>query len=98
MWADWQSASAARLEAIDGPNAQDPKTGFTEFPGGIEDESKMWGKPTEEMLAVMPNPQAGDNGPTVTLDHVLTSFGVLEDVKVRDIMDTKGSYLCYSYV
>lgn len=64
----------------------------------MEEEAKGWGKPTPEMLAVMPDPQAGDGGPTVTLGHVLTSFGVLPDVTVGDIMDTKGALLCYVYV
>jgi tyrosinase len=49
------------------------------------------------MLAVTPDPQAGDGGPITTLDHVLTSLGILADVTIRDIMDTKGSYLCYVY-
>lgn len=97
MWADWQSVSTARLADISGPNAQDPETGFSEFPGGIEEEAKQWGKPTPEMLAVTPDPQAGDGGPITTLDHVLTSLGVLPDVTIRDIMNTKDSYLCYVY-
>lgn len=97
MWADWQSVSTSRLLDIGGPNAQDPATGFTEFPGGVEEEAKMWGKPTPEMAALSPNPQAGDGGPTTTLNHVLTSFGILPDVTIKDIMDTKGSYLCYVY-
>ncbi|KAF2272331.1 Di-copper centre-containing protein [Westerdykella ornata] len=97
MWSDWQAASPARLTAISGPNAQDPNVGFSEFPGGIEEESKMWGKPTPAMLAVMPDPQSGDGGPTTTLNHVFTSFGILADVHVKDIMDTRGGYLCYVY-
>lgn len=97
MWADWQSVSPSRLTEISGPNAQDPKIGFSEFPGSIEEESRQWGKPTPEMLAVTPNPQAGDGGPTTTLNHVLSSLGVLPEVTIRDIMDTKGAYLCYVY-
>jgi len=49
------------------------------------------------MLAVTPDPQAGDGGPNTTLSHVLTSLGVLPDVTIRDIMNTKDSYLCYVY-
>ncbi|KAL1868034.1 hypothetical protein VTK73DRAFT_3881 [Phialemonium thermophilum] len=38
----------------------------------------------------------GGNTP-VTLDYVLTSNGLRPDVKVRDVMDTMGGYLCYAY-
>lgn len=34
---------------------------------------------------------------TLTLDYVLTSKGLRPDVTVRDVMDTMGGYLCYSY-
>ena len=33
----------------------------------------------------------------LTLDYTLSSFGFKPDVKVRDVMDTMGGYLCYSY-
>ena len=33
----------------------------------------------------------------VTLDYVLSSWGVLPDVTVYDVMDTEGGYLCYEY-
>jgi len=97
MWADWQAVKPERLLDISGPNMQDPATGFLEFSGGIEEESKMWGKPTDAIKAVTPNPQVGDGGPTMTLNHVMGSLGIIPDITVRDVMDTKGGYLCYEY-
>ncbi|KAE8382375.1 tyrosinase, partial [Aspergillus bertholletiae] len=32
-----------------------------------------------------------------TLDYIMTTFGILPDVTVADVMDTKGGYLCYDY-
>ncbi|KAB5518927.1 hypothetical protein GE09DRAFT_977947 [Coniochaeta sp. 2T2.1] len=99
MWATWQSKDpSTRHKEIGGLNAQDPALGFSEFPGGQEEESKMWGKPTAQMLAVTPDPQLGDGGKNMTLGHVLSSLGIIPNVTVADIMDTKGGYLCYEYV
>ncbi|KAI1343105.1 hypothetical protein F5Y15DRAFT_429071 [Xylariaceae sp. FL0016] len=99
MWWDWQAQDPDnRLKDISGLNDQDPVVGFSEFPGGQEAESRMWGKPTAEMKAVTPDPQAGDDGPIMTLGHVLSSLGIIPDMTVADIMDTKGGYLCYAYV
>src|SRR4051812_955612 len=100
MWADWQAVDpASRLYDMTGPNNQTPEEGFFEFDGGQEVESLMWGKPTADILAITPDPTNGDNGGNVTtLNHVLTSLGIIPDVTVRDIMDTKGGYLCYEYV
>jgi tyrosinase len=33
----------------------------------------------------------------VTLDYVMSSWGVLPDVTVYDVMDAEGGYLCYEY-
>ncbi|KAH9905243.1 hypothetical protein F4778DRAFT_729142 [Xylariomycetidae sp. FL2044] len=100
MWWDWQAQDPAkRLSDISGPNDQDPAVGFLEFPGGQEVESRMWGKPTEAMTAVTPDPRAGDGGGTeMTLGHVLPSLGIILDATVADVMDIKGGYLCYVYV
>lgn len=98
MWWDWQMEKPeTRLSEIGGPNAQDPAIGFSEFPGGIEEESRMWGKPTPEMLAITPDPQNGDGGNVTTLNHVLSSIGIIPDATIKDIMDVRGSYLCWSY-
>ncbi|KAI1847898.1 hypothetical protein JX265_001904 [Neoarthrinium moseri] len=99
MWWDWQAQNPSkRLTEIGGPNAQDPAIGFTEFPGGMEVESQMWGHPTAEMAAAAPDPHAGDKGNVTTLGHVLTSKGIIPDATIADIMDIKGGYLCYDYV
>ncbi|TPX12366.1 uncharacterized protein E0L32_007013 [Thyridium curvatum] len=34
----------------------------------------------------------------LTLDYVLTSKGIRPDVRVNEVMDTKGAYLCYDYL
>jgi tyrosinase len=99
MWADWQAKNASRLAEIGGLNRQDPAIGFTEFPGSMEEESAMWGKPTKEILAVTPDPTKGDGGGNITtLGHVLSSSGIIPDVTIRDIMNIKGKYLCYEYI
>lgn len=33
----------------------------------------------------------------VTLEYVLSSWGVLPDVTIDEVMDTVGGYLCYDY-
>ena len=87
-----------RLVDMNGLNAQDPAVGFIEFPGSMADEAALWGKPTAEMLAVTPDPQMGDNGNQTTLNHVMSSLGIIPNATVGEIMDIRGSYLCYEYV
>jgi tyrosinase len=33
----------------------------------------------------------------VTLDYVMSTWGVLPDVTIDQVMDTQGGYLCYEY-
>lgn len=96
MWWDWQSKDLAkRLTDMGTNNAQDPKVGFIEFPGGVEEDEKMFGTPTPAMKALTPDPQHGDNGNVnVTLSHIMTSLGIIPDATVGDVMDIKGGYLC----
>jgi len=99
LWWDWQELDReSRLRDIGGPNNQDPEIGFIEIPGTMADERKMYGDPTPEMLKWMPTGREGDPGDEVTLDHVLTSFGYMPNATVRDIMNTRGGYLCFEYV
>ena len=56
-----------------------------------------WGHPGPEILAITPDPTAGDGGPNITMNHVLSSLGLIPDVTLKDVMDTKGGYLCYEY-
>lgn len=64
----------------------------------MKDEERTFGSPSEEQLEIMPTGRDGDPGDVVTLDHVLTAFGYIPDVTVRDVMDTRGGYLCFEYV
>ncbi|SPO05234.1 uncharacterized protein DNG_07921 [Cephalotrichum gorgonifer] len=99
MWWDWQEKDPAkRLKDIGGINVQDPAVGFSEFSGGMEVESAMWGKPTAEMIAVTPDPQNGDDGPILTLNHIMSSNGIIPDMTVAEIMDTRSEDLCYVYI
>jgi hypothetical protein len=92
LWWDWPNMDREkRLTDVNGPNDQDPLIGFPEFPGGMEEEAKMWGKPSAEMKALIPNPQAGDGGNVTTLNHVLTSLGMIPDATIRDVMDICGA-------
>jgi len=94
---DWQKANSSRLTEIGGLNTQDPARGFWEFSGTQESQSSMWGKPSAAQLAITPNPQLGDGGPNMTLNHSLSSLGIIPNATVADIMDTQGGYLCYVY-
>ncbi|KAK4159275.1 hypothetical protein QBC43DRAFT_272821 [Cladorrhinum sp. PSN259] len=102
MWWDWQARNLpARLSDMNGPNAQTPEIGFIEFDGGIAEEAAAngWGSPSPAMLAITPDPKNGDNGGTeTTLNHVMSSLGIIPDATVRDVMDIQGGYLCYQYV
>ncbi|KAK0750544.1 hypothetical protein B0T18DRAFT_488156 [Schizothecium vesticola] len=102
MWWDWQAQGLpARLSDISGPNNMSPEIGFIEFNGTIAEEAaeQGWGSPSPAMLAITPNPKAGDNGGNVTtLNHVMSSLGIIPDATVRQVMDIKGGYLCYEYV
>ena len=40
----------------------------------------------------------GDPANVTTLAHVITSYGSIPNVTVKDVMDVKGSYLCYEYI
>lgn len=102
MWWDWQARNLpARLTDMNGPNAQSPDIGFIEFPGGIAQEAvdQRWGSPSAGLLAITPDPTNGDNGGNVTtLNHVMSSLGIIPDATIRDVMNIQGGYLCYQYV
>ena len=55
MGLGWQKADPSqRLCAIGGPNAQDPRISFDEFPGTMEQEAAQfgWGHPGLEILEI----------------------------------------------
>lgn len=99
MWSDWQNLDRqSRLYDVSGPNTQDPEIGFPEFPGSIEDEAALWGVPSEEQTARMPSGQEGDDGDETTLNHIMSTLGIIPNATIRDVMDTTAGYLCYEYV
>lgn len=100
LWWDWQEADPGnRTYAIGGPNAQTPDVGFPEVPGNMTEENeKVFGEMNEEQKALVDSGTRGDEGDEVTLSHVLTTLGVIPEVVVEKIMNTRGEYLCYEYV
>lgn len=100
LWYLWQEANRpARTYAIGGNNKQDPAIGFLELPGDMafEEVNFFQSSPTPAQLALAPEGDEGDNGPVVTLNHTLSSFGRIPLATVRDVMDVRGGYLCYEY-
>ena len=99
VWWEWQQIDPeARLFDISGPNLQDPAIGFYEIYGNMSEEAEwLWGYPNEVMSAFMPSGQEGDPGNDTTLNHVLSSLGIAEEVAVGDVMDIRDDYLCYEY-
>ena len=101
LWWDWQEKNRAqRLYAVGGINKQDPAVGFIEMPGDMAFEAAniFQSSPNAAQLAFIPQGDDGDNGDLVTLNHTFTSWGHIPDAKVRDVMDSRGGYLCYEYV
>jgi tyrosinase len=45
-----------------------------------------------------PFPTPGDPGNMVTLGHVMSMYGLLPNITIREIMDIGNSMLCYEYV
>jgi tyrosinase len=101
LWWEWQERDRSkRLKDMSGTNTMDPVTGFFEFfpiLGNLTVQLNIFGHPTPEILALAPNPRNGDPGNVTTLNHVLTSLGVIPDVRIKDVMDTTGGYLCYTF-
>jgi tyrosinase len=101
LWWQWQERDRSkRLKDMSGPNTIDPVTGFFEFfplLGNLTMQLNVFGHPTPEILALAPNPRDGDPGNVTTLNHVLTSLGVIPDARIKDVMDTTGGYLCYTF-
>lgn len=100
LWFDWQNVNPKkRMYDIGGPNAQTPRVGFPEIPGSIEEEDdKVFGKMPDELRRLAEDGKRGDGGDEVTLNHMLTTLGIIPDVRTGSIMDTRGGYLCYEYV
>ena len=79
------------LKDMSGPNTVNPVTGFFEFfpiLGNLTMQLNIFGHPTSKILALTPNPRNGDPGNVTTLNHVLTSLGVIPNVRIKDVMHT----------
>ena len=63
----------------------------------IDQSWRIWQNDDANRLADIASPTNQDGSGTLTLDYVLTSRGLRPDVRVRDVMDTTGTYLCYKY-
>ena len=100
LWCDWQKSDPeTRLYAISGPNYQSPEVGFPEYPGVMDEEdATIFGSPGEEIRRLQQLGKNGDPGNETTLEHILTTLGVIPDATINDVMDTRGGYLCYEYV
>jgi len=100
IWWDWQEADLEnRLYAVGGPSFQSPDIGFPEYPGTVEEEDAVvFGSPSEEIRKLQQFKYNSHQGGETTLDHILTTLGVIPDATIGDVMDTRGDYLCYEYV
>lgn len=100
LWWDWQEADPkSRTHDIAGPNTQGFDVGFPEVPGNKDEENEaVFGEMREEQRRWEDSGTRGNDGGEVTLTHVLTSLGVIPDVEVGEVMDTRTEYLCYEYV
>jgi len=64
----------------------------------IDRNWRMWqnADPSKRLHQVN-GPTKQDGSGAVTLDYKLSSQGLRNDIKVRDVMDTQGGFLCYKY-
>ncbi|KAL1836325.1 hypothetical protein VTJ49DRAFT_5309 [Mycothermus thermophilus] len=69
------------------------------FPGGPGGGNPWRNVPFQDMVppADAPGPE-GDPGNVTTLTHILKMYGVVPDATIADVMDVRGSLLCYEYV
>ena len=63
----------------------------------VDHQWRIWQNDNRNRLSDIASPTNQNGGGTLTLDYVLSSRGLRPDVKVRDVMDTEGTYLCYKY-
>ena len=66
--------------------------------GFVDHQWRIWQNDANpSRLNDVASPTNQNGGGTLTLDYTLSSRGLRPDVKVRDVMDTTASYLCYKY-
>ena len=100
IWYEWQMVDPeSRRYDVGGPNTQTWEVGFPEVPGNMDEEDEtVFSSMNEEQRRLQDPGTRGDEGDEVTLSHVLTTLGILPEIVVEDVMDTRGGYLCYEYV
>ncbi|KAL2265967.1 hypothetical protein VTJ83DRAFT_5319 [Remersonia thermophila] len=114
VWWDWQELNqSARLMDIGGRNkfsggfsggfpwGNGTLPGFPggngSLPGAPQDPWRS--VPLQDMIPPPGSPEPeGDPGNTTTLSHILRMYGVVPDVTIADVMDTRGPLLCFEYV
>ena len=63
--------------------------------GFVDRNFRIWqNKNSARVSSINGNDKAGN---PLTLDTNINVYGIRPDVKVRDILDTTGSTLCYKY-
>jgi tyrosinase len=77
-----------------GPPGDGNCTGFG-FPGG---PGGFPGFPPGTGELEMTVQSDGDPGNETTLGHVLTVYGIVPNVTIKDVMNIQGETLCYEYV
>lgn len=100
IWWDWQEVDPDnRMYAIGGPIFQSPDIGFPEVPGNVEEEeANIFGEPSEAIRLLQELWSSSDPSKETTLEHNLTLLGIIPDITISKVMDTRGGYLCYEYV
>ncbi|CAM1502368.1 Fc.00g043520.m01.CDS01 [Cosmosporella sp. VM-42] len=88
IWWDWQRQDlSVRLTEIGGQNR------IKRNPDGSL-PIRFSERPSD-----VPEPRVeGDPGDETTLNHIINMCGVVENMKIADVMDIRGEALCYEYI
>jgi tyrosinase len=94
LWWQWQANDLTpRLKDITGSNQP---MSFEFIPGSPSNDS------CQPLGILTPSAEVhkidGDPGNVTTLGHVLTTFGMLPNVTIADVMDIQCGLLCYEYI
>lgn len=76
---------------------------FPGFPGGAPGNGSCspfpgFTPPHTESSTTSLQKRDGDPGNVTTLNHVLTVYGMLPNVTIKDVMNVQGGLLCYEYL
>jgi tyrosinase len=103
---DWQSRDLTRrLTEIGGRNTRDLTDTLPGFEIQVVDENpfgdpQFTGKASSDDIIAFDefSDYFGDNGPTTTLNHVLWSSNIVENVTISDVMDIRSNVICAEYL